>query len=1022
MGGYPSQMVYLPMVGSLDTKSDEKTVLAPNLVRLENADFTEGGSVRARAGYRAVPLEDQDGNAIAGPVGLGALGPGWVLFTRRSAYQYDNKRVRWSEMGAYAPVTHVLSDVAPTAAKQSLPAMATSSGVTAVAWEDSRGGVRCSVFNDETGAIYVSEYVLAASSARQPKVVAAGTSLLITWFDTANNAIVAKVVRSADPRTSVQAATVTLAADANATGAYDIIAGTDVAYLLFRQDAAVVDAMVVKVVNSFGTVTLTGTDATTNGSAPQLAYDAAGNVLWAVFLSGSTIHIRSFDGDTLVVDVSTTQAGTTGKLAVGPNELGGVSIWQDTIDGSHTGNDLVTAYRRDADGAAVSNTTIRHAKVATSGWYDGFAGYAIVWYETKDATNLQSTYFVYRDDGVVVGRILYGSADSMTGSGYHNVARVSQIEGDMWQCPLTYRRKVAVDADALTGVGLKLAPVFEHQQIKRCLLDMAPQVQSAEIDGVLYASGSMLWAIDGQGPPVESSPLLIPDMTSDEPADTYSGFTDGGAGNLTASSQYNYRFFWEGSYGRGRRVRSAAVEVKYITPGSAQQVDITVPSLSHTRFHARSGMALVAYRSEGNKADLNYRVTDADPTVTGDNGYLANNPSANTLTFTDNLADGQSFVSREIDYVSKSESLHFAPDGPSLVVAAQNRLFVAGGGESPGAVQYSLTALDSGALEFTDVNLLSEMPRYGGPIKALARIDDTPVVLMERAICFLDGTGFTTTGQGEQYRPVLASTDVGCSNQRVVVEWDQGLLFLSTKGVYSLGQDFTVQYIGAAVEDFNGQEFTGATLVPDTNIVLFLTAGATERTLMYDYFYGRWGTYKNHYGLAAAATAADYAYLRADGQLYIRTPGEHVDPGGNYITGLLRIGTPDLGGLEQAWLLRSFQVLGDYLSSHSIKVGVFYDGDQFPLQESTWAPDSVLNTNFWGDMDFWGDFSVWFGDSAYSDYHFERRFKRSRARTVQFEFTWTPLAAPGTACEITEIALEVALLPGPKRLARSRKV
>lgn len=1024
MSGYPSKMVYLPLVGSLDTKSDEKTVLAPNLTVLENADFTEGGSVRARAGYTAVPLEDQTGTPITGPVGMSAFLDGWVLFTRRSAYQYDSKRVCWSEMGAYCPTTHILADVAPTTAKQSMPAMATASGVTAVAWEDSRGGIRASVFSDETGAVYVSEYVLAASDAQQPKVVASGANLLIVWFEPSSTSIKARVVRASDPRTSVQEANVELTPDAHADGIWDIVSGNNEAHLAFKQDAAVSSGTVIRNINPFGTVTRTFQADTVAPISIQLTFD--NGKLWLVYYEVATeaFQIRSYTAASLdLVNTSSYGALATGPFALGVNELGGITIWYELDPDPNVGDYTVAIERRTSTGASApgSEIVIQHARLATTGWYDGFGSYAILWYDTSQGTGLQSTYFMYRDDGVVCGRILYGSADTMTRASLWNMVRVSNIEGDRWQCPLTYRRKVAFNADAVTGVGLKLSPVFEHQQIKRCILDMKPQVQTAEIDGVLYASGSFLWAIDGQGAPVESSPLLMPDMTSVEPADSYAGFTDGGAGNLTATAQYNYRLYWEGFYGRGKRVRSAAIDVKYIAPGSNQKVTVKYPTLSHTRFHARSGMALVAYRSEGNKADLRYRVTNADPTVTGDNGYEANDPTTDTGTFVDNLADGQTLVSREMDYRSKGEALHFAPDGPSLVVAAQNRLFVAGGGETPGAIQYSLTALDAGALEFTDVNLLSEMPRYGGPIMALSRIDDTPVVLMERALCFLDGVGFTTTGTGEQYRPVLVSTDVGCSNARAVVEWDQGLLFQSTKGIYALSQDLTVSYLGAPVEKYNDQVFVGATLVPDTNMVLFLCASDTERTLMYDYFYGKWGTYLNHDGLSSAATAADYAYLHSDGRLFIRTPGQHMDPGGNYIQGRLRVGSPDNGGLEQAWLLRAFQVRGDYLSSHEIKVGVFYDGAEWPLQESTWRPDTVLNVNFWGDMNTWGDFDVWFGDSAYSDYHFERRFKKSRASVVQFEFTWIPKAAPGTACEITEIAIEVALLPGPKRLGKSRK-
>ncbi len=1019
MTGYRSQMVYVPLVGGLDTKSDEKTVVPTKLTLLENGDFTEGGSVRTRAGYTAVQCRDQTGAVIANPLGLAALREGWVLFTRRTAYGYDPKQVRWSELGPYCPATNTLRDVAPTSVAQSVPSMASASGVTAVAWEDSRGGVRCTVYNEETGIAYASEYELATANASRPSVVAVGANLLIAWFDDANDAVKARLVKASDPAGSVQDPDLTLAADADTSGAFDLTSGTDVAYLAFSQDPAVVAGTVLKMINQAGSVVQTATIGTEVPVKVRVAYDASLDVVWVVYTdAGNIAYIKSFAGDDLAADASATQnVASSDNLAIGANESGGVTLWVDTADLDHRGNDLVTIWRRDDAGAAIDNTVVRHAKVATSGWFDGVGSYCVLWFDTRDSTNLQSSYFLYRDDAVVCGRMLYGSADEMNSrvtAKATTVSRVSNRVDDRWLCALSFRRRVTA---AKKHIG-----IFEHRQIKACEFNMSAPVSSVQVDGVLYASGSMLWAIDGAGPPVEQAPLLFPDMARGATfTDGFSGF-DGTAGTagLVATKTYWYRAYYEATYGRNKRVRSAALEVKYTVGGADETMEFRVPTLSHTRYNARSPASIVGYRTEGNKADLYYRITSVDPDVTGNNGYEANTLTADAVIIDDILSDAN-LIDEELDYLSRGENPHFAPDGPTLVAVAQNRLFVSAGGEKPGALQYSLSTLDDGPVEFTDASLLSELPKYGGAVTALARINDTLVVLFERALCYLDGTGFSNVGTGEQYRTMLVSTDVGCNNGRAVCEWDRGLLFQSAKGIYSLDQNFQVEYIGAYVERYNDQEFTAATLVPDTNMVLFLCAGSDERTLMYDYFYREWGTYTNHAGLAAAATSGQFAYLRSDGKLYIRTPGSSMDPG-DYVKLKFRTAPLRMEGLENEWLLRSFQVLGDYNSSHEVVVGVYYDGNAWPTQESRWKPDEVLNINVWGDEDLWGSSDFWYGDSQYTDYHFERRFKRSRARSVAFEFTGFPKAAPGSAFEVTEIALEVALLPGPKRLARSRKI
>ena len=68
-----------------------------------------------------------------------------------------------------------------------------------------------------------------------------------------------------------------------------------------------------------------------------------------------------------------------------------------------------------------------------------------------------------------------------------------------------------------------------------------------------------------------------------------------------------------------------------------------------------------------------------------------------------------------------------------------------------------------------------------------------------------------------------------------------GLMFKSEKGIYLLGRDFKVVYIGAAVEAYNSMTITSATLLADTNEVRFTTMEG--RTLVYDYFHNRWATF-----------------------------------------------------------------------------------------------------------------------------------------------------------------------------------
>jgi hypothetical protein len=67
-------------------------------------------------------------------------------------------------------------------------------------------------------------------------------------------------------------------------------------------------------------------------------------------------------------------------------------------------------------------------------------------------------------------------------------------------------------------------------------------------------------------------------------------------------------------------------------------------------------------------------------------------------------------------------------------------------------------------------------------------------------------------------------------------------MFESEKGIYQLGRDLQVTYVGAQVEDLvNTNTITSAVLVEDRNQVRFtLGGGGSYKALVYDYFHNVW--------------------------------------------------------------------------------------------------------------------------------------------------------------------------------------
>ncbi len=1005
--------VAVPLAGGLDTKTDSKVVLPGKMTVLENGDFTKGRSLRWRKGYVNVPAADDTGAPITDAHSVAPLNDGWVLLGRTNAYMLDRVKNAWSRLGPYTPIKHTEREVAFSSVKQTNADMDTVNGVTAVAWEDSRGGIRCTIYDEASGAAMVSEYELASANAVKPRVVAVGSNLLITWFNSSTTAIVARVVHTTDVIGSVAAANVTLAADAHANGQYDMTGGDGVAYLAFRQDPAVADDLRVFIVNPAGTVVLTKTIAVVASSGPVLAWNNQGNGLFLGYVdNGSTnLLVYKLSGSDLVTLAFDTAVFATGAVpfAISPLADGGITVWtQSTAGGASTGIVTITTHNEALDTKAVVGD-IRHAEIASTGFTDGVNSYCILRYNDSNLSNLQNTFFIYRTDAVVVGRILPGEADGTTSW----LPRVkTTTEDNKFMVALGFKRQVRVNLDKITGVG-KQTPVFEHQGVQRCDLDTAAEVHAAEIDGVLYTSGGMMWSIDGAGAPTESQFLLFPDQVASSLAVSVGG-------NLTVSSTYSYRIYYEWTNARGQRVRSLALTLTAATNATDKTVTITLQTLTHGRMQGRSPVSIVVYRSLANRTDFHHRVSSSNPTVGGNNGYVANITNANTVSFVDVLSDVNA-EQQEIDYISEGETDHFAFDAPAVVAAVGNRVFCGGGGRFPNRPQFSLLRRDGRPVETNDTWTVSEFPEFGGALTGFSDMNGVPLAFKERAIYAIEGNGPTNQrGALNDYRASAITTDVGCTDPKSLVQIPPGIMFKSAKGVYLLDQSLNLEYIGAMVEKYNGQTITGAEVIPDTNMVVFITESGVA--LMYDYYYKEWGVYTNHEGKASAVTNTDYAYLRNNGELYIRDESLYADAGIPY--GLhFKTAPLHLEDTVQGFdKMVKFQVLGEYASDHTLEVALYYNRDREPYQTMTFKPGDILDLTVWGESTPWGSSTPWGGDWSADDYNFEIKPKRSKFSTISFDFRGLPGTAPGAGFELTELLLECKVRGGPMRLPARRKL
>jgi hypothetical protein len=294
---------------------------------------------------------------------------------------------------------------------------------------------------------------------------------------------------------------------------------------------------------------------------------------------------------------------------------------------------------------------------------------------------------------------------------------------------------------------------------------------------------------------------------------------------------------------------------------------------------------------------------------------------------------------------------------------AGDRIYLAGGEHDTGVISPSLVHFPGEAVLFSD-SLRFSVEEEGGEIRALGAIDGVLVVFKERSVYAVTGEGPDDTGAGGAFNVQRVTTDVGCTDPGSVVETPEGLMFQSAKGLYIIDRSFDTSYIGWPVEIFNEQCIVSAEVIPNTNLVVFLTDSG--QSLAYDYFFKKWSTWTGHAGVDAIVIGDDYHYLRSDGEVYTRNEDAHLDAGTWYAM-RLRTAPIRLDSVQDYLRVRRVNILGESLSSHRLQMKVFNNRDPFPFETRIFEPDNVIDITLWGDADslYWGEPTL-FGSTSFS--------------------------------------------------------
>ncbi len=896
----------------LDLKTDPWRLAPGKMLELVNSVFEKGGRLQKRNGFAALPsLIDAEAHTITTFKGaLTAIG--------KYLYNYAPETRSWYNKGPIASVQTAVTPTVRTATSQSAQDVAiTAEGLACSVWQDSDGTSKYQVTDNASSQVVVAATSLPTGAA-QARVFQLGRFFIITFIDNPVLTYIAlPILNPQNPSAPVSFGLSVSAADAG----YDGVVANNNLYLAWSDSGPSVK---ISYLDSTLTHHVVKTTPTRQASYMTLTADTSTPTptIWATFFDPNNSHIYTAAYDAqLNTALAITDLGATpdtlqmASTATG-NELTLYYETENVYAGTATRSDYISKLSVTILGvASAPEVVIRGVGLGSKAFILGELSYFAVAYGGA----LQPTYFLITENGDIVAKLAYSN-----GGGYSASQVLPQVTVQGSTALMGYLFK-----DLLTSVNkaqgvTSVAGIYSQTGINLVSWTINNSPMSvAEIGSNLNLGSGYMWAYDGVKP-VEQGFHLFPE-------DTTLHLT--GAPGSMDPQQYYYQVVYEWSDGQGNLHRSAPSIPIGIILSIDDSVQLEIPTLRLTQKEAPNAVRIVIYRWSAAQ-QIYYQITSVS-------SPLQNDPSVDTVTYLDTQADSD-IQGNQIIYTTGGVVENVASPACGPMTLFNSRLFVVNA-ENTDVIGYSKQIIQATPVEMSDLFTIFCAPTIGaqgstGGIKALSSMDDKLIIFKQDAIYYVTGKGPDITGANNDFSdPIYVTSTAGCSNPQSVVLTPQGIMFQSDKGIWLLGRDLSTTYVGAAVEDFNTDVVKSAVNVPATNQVRFTLQGGT--VLMYDYYYGQWGTFTNVPAVSSTIYQRLHTYINRYGQVFQESIGSYLD-GSSPVLMSFKTGWMSLAGLQGLQRAYFFYLLGDYLSPHKMTLDIAYDYSKYPEQSTTISPDN----------------------------------------------------------------------------------
>lgn len=962
------QNVNINFAKGIDQKTDSKQVQLGNFLALENSVFNKGGQLTKRNGFQMLPPLPDDSNVFATTFNgnLTAIG------TSLNALSIGSQQ--WFNKGKFQPLElETLSLIRNTYNQTQTDSAVSANNLVCTVWTEQTPALvhKYAVADSVTGQNIVAPTLIppgAGVVSGASRVFVLGNHFVIIFTNTiaGTDHLQYFTISTATPTVISTPVDISTQYTKVSTTGFDGYVANNNLYIAFNGSdggGSVRVTFLDQFLTLHNTVVFTGhaahvisVTADITGNTPNIyvTYYNANDAFTVILdqnLNTITAPVHSITAETTTNITSTAQNGVA-------------TIFYERLNAYTYDAGIQTDFikKKTVTSAGVvgsASVLIRSLGLATKAVLLDGVSYILGIYSSA----YQPSYFLIDNLGEIILRLAYsnggsyfdGQLPSVTVSS--NTLKFAYFFKDLIDS-INKTQGAAVSAGVYSQVGVNMATVTFSTS----------NIVTSEIGNNLNLTGGLTWAYDGYSI-VEQGFNVWPD---------YVEVTTSPAGGLLTDQTYFYQVLYEWTDNQGNIFRSApSIPVEQITAGgNTSSNTINVPTLRLT-YKTANPVKIVIYRwSTANQ--IYYQVTSLT-------APLLNDPTVDSVSFVDTLADS-SIIGNSIIYTTGGVIENIAPPASETMALFKSRLFLIDA-EDTNLLWYSKQVVENTPVEMSDLFTIYIAPTTGaqgstGPTKCLSAMDDKLIAFKKDAIYYITGTGPDNTGANNDFSdPIYITGTVGCDNQHSIVLMQSGLMFQSDKGIWLLGRDLSTQYIGAPVEDFTlTSKVVAALVIPETNQVRFTMDSGV--TLMYDYYYGQWGTFTGIPAISSTLYEGLHTYINNLGQVFQENPGSYLD-GSNPVLLSFTTNWFIFAGLQGYQRARSFLLLGEYKSPHKLNCEIIFDFDPGITQTTLVTPTNT--TTLWGSDPLWGSSSPWGGGSNIEK---ERVFlNRQKCTSFQLQIT-----------------------------------